>query len=122
MAVGNRHHRVVVVGGGSAGISVAARLARAGEKDVAVLEPSEVHYYQPFWTLVGGGLAPVGSSARPEASVMPKGVTWVKDSAVGVDPDAQRVSTASSGEVGYDFTAVPLRMSRMRSHDRIPGG
>lgn len=48
-----QHHRTVIVGGGSAGISVAARLRRAGERDVAVLDPSERHYYQPLWTLVG---------------------------------------------------------------------
>ena len=32
---------------------VAARLLRKGHTDVAVIEPSEVHYYQPLWTLVG---------------------------------------------------------------------
>src|SRR5579875_4126815 len=93
------HHRVVIVGGGSAGISVAARLRRAGESDVAVIEPAEVHYYQPLWTLVGGGRAPLGRSARPEASVMPAGVTWVRDRAVEIDPDAKRVATAESGEI-----------------------
>lgn len=45
------HHKVVVVGGGSAGITVAARLRRAGEGDVAVVDPALDHYYQPLWTL-----------------------------------------------------------------------
>ncbi len=49
------HHKILIIGGGSAGISVAARLRRAGEKDVAVIEPSANHYYQPAWPLVGGG-------------------------------------------------------------------
>jgi len=65
------HHRILIVGGGSAGISVAARLRRAGMDDVAVLDPADTHYYQPLWTLVGGGRAPVKESARPQASVMP---------------------------------------------------
>ncbi|HUZ22014.1 MAG TPA: FAD/NAD(P)-binding oxidoreductase [Acidimicrobiales bacterium] len=99
-------HRVVIVGGGSAGISVAARLARAGEKDVAVIEPSDIHYYQPLWTLVGGGLAPVSKSARPEQSVIPKGVMWLKDRAMEIDPDAQTVALASGANVGYDFLVV----------------
>ncbi len=49
------HHQVIIVGAGTAGISVAARLlaARPG-LDVAIIEPSETHYYQPLWTLVGG--------------------------------------------------------------------
>lgn len=44
------HHRVVIVGGGTAGISVAARLRRAGVDDIAVVDLSETHYYQPLWT------------------------------------------------------------------------
>ena len=48
-------HRIVIIGGGSAGISIAARLRRAGQDDIALVEPSDIHYYQPLWTLVGGG-------------------------------------------------------------------
>ncbi|MCU0259873.1 MAG: NAD(P)/FAD-dependent oxidoreductase [Ilumatobacteraceae bacterium] len=101
-----RHHKFVIIGGGTAGITVAARLRRAGERDIAVIDPSEVHYYQPLWTLVGGGLAPAGSTARPEVSVMPKDVTWIKDAAMEIDPDDQWVGTAASGRVGYDFLIV----------------
>ena len=61
--------------GGTAGISVAARLRRAGETDVAVVDPATTYYYQPLWTLVGGGCATVAESARLQADVMPKGVT-----------------------------------------------
>ncbi len=60
------HHGVVIVGGGSAGISVAARLQRAGLQDVGLIDPAEMHYYQPLWTLSGGGLAPIAESARPQ--------------------------------------------------------
>ena len=70
-------HRIVIVGGGSAGITVAARLRRKGQQHVAVIEPAATHYYQPLWTLVGGGRAPVEATARPESTVMPKGVTWI---------------------------------------------
>lgn len=98
---------------------MAARLAKAGEKDVAVIEPADVHYYQPLWTLVGGGLAPVGSSARAEAAVMPKSATWIKDAAVEVDPDAQTVATASSGAVGYDFLVMCPGLAL--DWDRLPG-
>jgi len=119
MVAASAHHRIVIVGGGSAGISVAARLRRAGEADVAVVEPAEVHYYQPLWTLVGGGRAPLGRSARPEASVMPAGVTWVRDRAVEIDPDAKRVATAESGEIGYDFLVVCPGLAL--DWDRLPG-
>jgi sulfide:quinone oxidoreductase len=50
------HHQILIVGGGNAGISLAAQLLRKDKKlDIAIVEPSEKHYYQPAWTLVGGG-------------------------------------------------------------------
>jgi sulfide:quinone oxidoreductase len=119
MAATSARHRIVIVGGGSAGISVAARLRRAGESDVAVIEPAEVHYYQPLWTLVGGGRAPLGRSARPEAAVMPAGVTWIRDRAVEIDPEAQTVATASRGAIGYDFLVVCPGLAL--DWDRLPG-
>ena len=64
-------HRIVIGGGGIAGISVAARLRRTGKEDVAIIEPASLHYYQPLWTLVGGGYASLERTRRLEASAMP---------------------------------------------------
>lgn len=100
------HHRIVVVGGGQAGITVASRLRRAGVDDIAIVEPATEHYYQPLWTLVGGGLAGVAESVRPEASVMPRRVRWIRDRCVGVDPDARVVATAGGGRIGYDLLVM----------------
>lgn len=47
------HHKVVIVGGGTAGIAVAARLRRKKIDDIVIIEPSDQHFYQPLWTLVG---------------------------------------------------------------------
>jgi sulfide:quinone oxidoreductase len=101
-----QHHRIVIIGGGSAGISVAARLRRAGEQDVAVLDPSRHHHYQPLWTLVGGGRASLGESVRPQASVMPEGVRWIRAAALGVHPERQEVTLDSGGVVSYDHLVV----------------
>jgi hypothetical protein len=71
-------YKVVVVGGGSAGITVAAKLSNSpgfsGAKDVCIVEPATTHYYQPLWTLVGAGIKPMTDSARPESDVIPHGV------------------------------------------------
>ncbi len=99
-------HQIVIVGGGTAGISVAARLLRKGHPDVAVIEPSEVHYYQPLWTLVGGGQAKGSTTARPEASVMPAGATWIKNAAATVDPDANTVTCVDGAVYEYDVLVV----------------
>ena len=99
-------HRIVVVGGGTAGITVAARLRRKGQTDVVVIDPAVTHYYQPLWTLVGGGRAPIEITARPEASVMPKGVRWIQRAAVAVDPDAHEVTLADGTIVGYEYLVM----------------
>jgi 2-polyprenyl-6-methoxyphenol hydroxylase-like FAD-dependent oxidoreductase len=51
------HHQIVIIGGGNAGISLAAQLLRKNRQlDIAIIDPSEKHYYQPAWTLVGAGV------------------------------------------------------------------
>lgn len=100
------HHRIVIIGGGTAGITVAARLRRRGETDIAVVEPSHVHYYQPLWTLVGSGAVGLGKTARAEASVIPKGVRWIADAAETIEPDRNRVGLASGRSLTYDGLVV----------------
>ncbi|MGW2087903.1 FAD-dependent oxidoreductase [Streptomyces sp. NPDC001880] len=117
--VTKQHHRTVIIGGGTAGISVAARLRRAGERDVAVLDPSLHHYYQPLWTLVGGGRAPLKESVRPQETVMPKGVRWIRRAAVSIDPEAQEVTLDDSGTVSYDHLVVCPGIQL--DWDRVPG-
>lgn len=103
---GQTRHHVLIVGGGTAGITTAARLRRAGVSDVAIMEPSPTHWYQPLWTLVGGGQAPVDKTARPMASVIPPGTRWIRDAAASVDPDAGEVVTVSGTRIGYDFLVM----------------
>lgn len=99
-------HQILIVGGGTAGISVAARLLRHGHSDVAVIEPSGKHYYQPLWTLVGGGQAKASTTERSEASVMPKRATWIKNAAAAVDPDANAITCADGAVYEYDVLVV----------------
>ncbi|GAB4083161.1 NAD(P)/FAD-dependent oxidoreductase [Modestobacter muralis] len=100
------HHGVVIVGGGSAGISVAARLQHAGLDDVGLIDPTDTHYYQPLWTLAGGGRAPIAESARPQSSVMPKKVSWIKEAAEHIDPDQRSITLGSGRRVTYEHLVV----------------
>jgi len=100
------HHEILVIGGGTAGITTAARLRRKGKDDIAIVEPADVHYYQPLWTLVGGGIEPPAKTARPMAKVMPPGVTWIKDAVEEIDPVAQQVTLASGRSVEYGYLVV----------------
>ena len=102
-----RRHQVVIIGGGNAGISVAARLRRSRKDlDLAIIEPSRKHYYQPLWTLVGGGVVRKEVTERNEADYVPKGVAWIQDAVVQVCPDDNCVVTSGGTRVGYEFLVV----------------
>ncbi len=73
----NKKHQIVVVGGGTGGLMVAAKFLRTRKTlDVAVIEPSDTNAYQPLWTLVGAGDTKMSKTLRPEANYMPKNATW----------------------------------------------
>jgi len=112
-------HQIVIIGGGSAGITVAARLIRKGYGGVAVIEPADTHYYQPLWTLVGAGEVTPTSTARPEASVMPKAATWIKNAASAVDPDSNMVTCINGSTYEYDVLVVCPGIQL--DWDRTPG-
>src|SRR4051794_198733 len=68
-----RNHKVVIVGGGSAGLSISHQLVRQGKfaaYEIAVVDPAQWHNYQPGWTLVGGGLKTKESLREPLDSLI----------------------------------------------------
>jgi sulfide:quinone oxidoreductase len=101
-----RHHDVLIIGGGNAGLSVAGRLRRYGVEDVAVVEPREDHLYQPMFSHVAGGTARAHIATRPQGSVTPKGVRWIKGRVETIDPEAKTVTLATGGRVSYGQLVV----------------
>ena len=100
-------HQIVIVGGGNAGISVAARLMKKDKSlDVIIIDPSDKHYYQPAYTLVGGGVYNPQKTERSQASVIPKGAGWIKESVVSFDPSNDNLTTSGGTKVAYDFMVV----------------
>lgn len=101
------HHEVLIIGGGTGGLTVAARLcALDGAPDVGIIEPAEKHYYQPIWTLVGAGIFPREMSERDEADYIPAGATWIRDAVATFDPDTHSVKTAGGKTITYDQLVV----------------
>ena len=106
----DRSHDVVIVGGGNAGISLAARLRRLGFEDVAVVAPGPVHRYRPLLNYVAGGQADIDRLTKPQRAVIPDGCTWIQDRAVAVDEARSEVELEGEGDgrVGYnDLVLAP---------------
>ena len=100
-------YQILVVGGGTAGIMTASSLLRKNPKlDIGIIEPSDTHWYQPAWTLVGAGTYNYNKTQRPMKSVIPKKADWIQDSAVSFDPDNNTVSTLNKGVFSYQYLIV----------------
>jgi len=98
---------IVVIGGGSAGIGLlASLLKRDPHLNITLIEPNDTHYYQPAWTLVGGGAYDVKKTARPMADVLPDGVTWVQASVAELLPDEQTLVLDSGQRVTWNNLIV----------------
>ncbi|WP_420859541.1 TIGR01244 family sulfur transferase [Marivivens marinus] len=98
---------VVIVGAGAGGISVASSLkARKPDLDIAIIDPADIHYYQPGWTLVGGGVFDAQDTAKTMGSLIPKGVHWIKSAVAAFEPKDNAVILDGCRVVGYKRLVV----------------
>ncbi|CAB9519459.1 Sulfide:quinone oxidoreductase, mitochondrial [Seminavis robusta] len=111
--------RIVIVGGGTGGIGVAAMLRNEGMKNVTLIEPKDVHYYQPLWTLCGGGVKNVSESAKPMKDILPKGTNWVQNKVESFQPTENKITTADGKKIEYDYLVVAAGIET--KFDQVPG-
>ncbi|WP_109211461.1 MULTISPECIES: FAD-dependent oxidoreductase [Microbacterium] len=119
MRRGVEKHRVLVLGGGNGGLSVAGRLRRHGVRDVAVVEPRDQHVFAPLQSHIAGGVARASEAVRPQADVTPRSVTWIRDAAASVDPHARTVQVRSGRKVAYEHLIVSVGLETR--YDAVPG-
>lgn len=99
--------QVVIVGAGSAGIATAASLLKRNPNvSIALIDPSDDHYYQPGWTMVGGGVFDAKSTHRKTAELIPQGATWIKNSVSTFDPDNNKVVLSDGRSISYEQLVV----------------
>jgi sulfide:quinone oxidoreductase len=98
---------VVVVGAGSAGISTAASLLkRKPDLKICLIDPADSHFYQPGWTLVGGGVFKAANTRRNMADVIPGNTKWLKESVKAFLPNENQVVLENGQQIAYQYLVV----------------
>ncbi|XP_059620369.1 sulfide:quinone oxidoreductase, mitochondrial [Phlebotomus argentipes] len=115
-----RKCKVLVVGGGSGGCSVSAKLSsKLGPGKVVILDPAESHYYQPMFTLIGGGMKKLEDSVTPMKETLPSLATWVQDSVMQFEPEANTVITKKGDRIEYEEMVIAVGLELR--YDKVPG-
>lgn len=101
------HYQILIVGAGNAGLSVASQLLRKRSNlKIAIVDPSEKHYYQPAWTLVGAGIFDIRKTEKNQKDFIPKNTTWIKEAVTEFNPSQNKVTCNTGKEISYDFLIV----------------
>ena len=101
------HFDVVVVGGGAAGLATTASLLnRDKQLNIAIVDPADKHYYQPGWTMVGGGVFTSKSTERLMATLIPREATWIKEAVEAFSPEENLVHLLDGRRLYYERLVV----------------
>uniref|UniRef100_A0A2H1VXM1 SFRICE_006337 n=1 Tax=Spodoptera frugiperda TaxID=7108 RepID=A0A2H1VXM1_SPOFR len=111
--------KLLVVGGGAGGCSVAWRFARKLKNCLIVLEPCRVHYYQPGFTLVGAGIKNLQATYKPLPSILPHNITWIHDRAEGFCPSENLVVTWNGDKIYYEYMVIAVGIRN--DYDKVIG-
>lgn len=115
-----KKYELLVVGGGAGGCATAAKFAATlGKGKVAVIDPAKEHYYQPMFTLIGGGMKTLENSRRSMEKVLPKKADWINNFCTTFDPDNNKVVTDDGEEISYNYLVIGMGMQL--NYDKVPG-
>ena len=107
-ATSNAKGKILIIGGGLAGMSTAARLSNNLDKpDITIIEPNDLSTsYQPGQTLVGAGVWSKEDITYNNKDYIPDGTTLIKAKAVEFDPDNNSVKLSNGKMIKYDFLVI----------------
>ena len=98
------HTKICIIGGGTGGLNLSAHLLRANinGSDIRVFDASQLHHYQPGWTMVGADLCDSSLTHRPMASVLPSTIHHSRQYVSRVDADNNTIETQNGEKFTYD--------------------
>ncbi len=101
-------HRVLIVGGGFAGLYAARQLGKDDRLAVTVVDRRNFHLFTPLLYQVATGAVSPGDIAQPLRSILrrQRNTTVLLGEAVGLDPGRREVLLADGGPLGYDSLIV----------------
>src|SRR5699024_12494969 len=109
------HSKVVVIGAGTGGLTVASQLLRKApylKGDLTIIDPSEDHDYQPLFTLVGAGDSTLEDSVRKQETLIQEGAYWLKESAETFKPENNLLTTSGNTEITNDYLIIDPGVQR----------
>ncbi|XP_077291460.1 sulfide quinone oxidoreductase isoform X2 [Arctopsyche grandis] len=116
----NHSCKFLVIGGGTAGCAISSKISNSyGSDGVIVLEPNNLHYYQPLFTLIGAGIKKLDSSHKEMKSVLPKKAKWIKDSVAVFEPEANKVTSNEGHTINYEYMIISTGLQL--NFNAIPG-
>lgn len=99
--------QIAIVGAGSAGIAVAASLIkRVPDLDIIIIDPADIHYYQPGWTMVGGGVFKSQQTVKTMVSLIPPSIKWIKQRVAAFEPASNDIVLSDCKVVNYEHLIV----------------
>ena len=107
-AVRDPRHRVVIVGGGFAGLYAAKELGIDPEVSVTLVDRRNFHLFQPMLYQVATGALSPGEIAQPLRSILgrQRNTTVILGEAIGLDPERREVLLSDGGPIAYDSLIV----------------
>lgn len=103
----NAKGKIVIIGGGAAGLSMAALLGRwLEDPDITLIDASDRQYYQPGFTLVASGVYAPDEVWKNQKDCIPSNIKWIKDTVKEVNPVSNQITTVANGNISYDFLVL----------------
>lgn len=98
--------KIVILGAGLAGITLAARLKKdIPNSDIILVDGDDKFYYQPGFTLVAIGFYTKDDVIFDKSELIPEGVEWIKQNVKSINPSDNLV-LLDSAKISYDYLVI----------------